>query len=230
VHYVPIDKWVGISADEPEDRRDRVDFDWDDSSVVGYISTQRAYPKIIEGRSYGGSVIKKVETLGDVYDLDIEEVLYDLPLLWEKPDTLVYGTQIRPELGGLLQHEEMIEAHAEGRGIRAALLTSQAEHGLFLRPQDEVETRFEELAATWTAETLALSSLSDMVLHPAYQEILGLGLQVVPSILTRLEHEPDHWFWALRFITGADPAEGTETVHAAAQAWTAWGTERGFLP
>ena len=70
---------------------------------------------------------------------------------------------------------------------------------------ESVEQKFQRLAAVWRAETGHLSSLTKMVSHPAYQEIIALGPEVVPSLLRDLEREPDHWFAALRAITGAQP-------------------------
>ena len=42
-------------------------------------------------------------------------------------------------------------------------------------------------------------------MSPSYQRIIGLGSAVVPLLLRELERQPDHWFWALKAITGADP-------------------------
>lgn len=45
----------------------------------------------------------------------------------------------------------------------------------------------------------------EMAMHPAYQRIIGLGPEVAPLLLRELERQPDHWFWALKALTGADP-------------------------
>lgn len=34
-----------------------------------------------------------------------------------------------------------------------------------------------------------------------------MGEAAVPLILRDLEHQPDHWFWALREITQANPVQ-----------------------
>ena len=68
------------------------------------------------------------------------------------------------------------------------------------------------------------------MLHPAYQRIIGMGWAVVPLLLNELQRQPDHWFWALQAITGEEPARGTETLQAAAEAWLNWGREPGLLP
>ena len=44
-----------------------------------------------------------------------------------------------------------------------------------------------------------------MAMHPAYQQIVGMGRSAVPFILKELANGPGHWFWALRAISGEDP-------------------------
>jgi hypothetical protein len=58
-------------------------------------------------------------------------------------------------------------------------------------------------------------------MHPAYQQIIGLGPAGVPLLLRELEREPDHWFWALRAITGEDPVpeEARGRLREMAAAW-----------
>jgi hypothetical protein len=91
-----------------------------------------------------------------------------------------------------------------------------------------IET-FRELASEWKEDTLAESSLTKIVTHPAYQSIIGLGAPAVSLILRELEREPRQWFWALAAITREDPAEGQDTVDGAAQKWLEWGRDRGYV-
>jgi hypothetical protein len=76
-----------------------------------------------------------------------------------------------------------------------------------------------------------VSDYHQIILHPAYQGIIGLGMQAVPLILQELRDMPASWFWALRAITGADPT----TPHQAgnnqemANAWLQWGEKQGYL-
>lgn len=97
-------------------------------------------------------------------------------------------------------------------------------------PQGGLARKFQDLAETWRRETGFLSFMHQKALHPAYQRIVGMGWTVVPLILKDLHKQPDHWLWALRAITGEEPARGTDTLQAAAQAWLKWGRERGLLP
>jgi len=73
------------------------------------------------------------------------------------------------------------------------------------------------------------SSLDQAYMHPAYQQIIGIGPAAIPLILRELEQQSDHWFWALFALTGETPAEGTETVDEARAAWLSWGRERGYI-
>lgn len=77
-------------------------------------------------------------------------------------------------------------------------------------PPESVEQRFRRLEALWTAETGVLSSYTDIVDHPAFQEIIGLGDAVVPLMLADLQERPRLWVWALPEITGADPVPHDE--------------------
>jgi hypothetical protein len=92
-----------------------------------------------------------------------------------------------------------------------------------------LEVLFEDLADGWEIETAFESVVTRQAMHPAYQRIIGLGRPAVPLILRRLQREPRQWFWALSAITGEDPAEGTTSPGAAAEAWLRWGWDRGLL-
>ncbi|KKK95209.1 hypothetical protein LCGC14_2675090, partial [marine sediment metagenome] len=60
-----------------------------------------------------------------------------------------------------------------------------------------MDERFQELVSRWSEDTLCMSSIGDMVTHPAYLEIIGMGRAAVPLLLLELEKEPGHWFAAL---------------------------------
>jgi len=93
-----------------------------------------------------------------------------------------------------------------------------------------IERQFNELATQWESETGMLSVLSQKVLHPAYQRIIGMGEKAIPLLLKELEREPNHWFWALKAITGANPVkpENRGRVKRMAQDWLEWGRDRGY--
>ena len=97
--------------------------------------------------------------------------------------------------------------------------------------QEPLEARFKRLAREWSDGTMLMSSTTDVVQHPAYQEIIRMGKAAVPLLLAALRDEPNHWFWALRIITGENPAppECRGKVAAMRDAWLAWGRDNGYL-
>lgn len=90
--------------------------------------------------------------------------------------------------------------------------------------------RFHELVEDWKANCGPTSSVTQLAMHPAYQQIIGMGPEAVPLILKELERSPDHWFWALSAITGADPVEPEDKgrLNKMAYAWIRWGVEQGY--
>ena len=95
---------------------------------------------------------------------------------------------------------------------------------------------FERLAAQWRDETGMSSSISRKVRHSAYQDIIDMDWPVVPLILLDLQKGPDHWFVALKTITGADPVSDivgvtsqAVTFQDAVVAWIDWGRSLGLF-
>lgn len=97
-------------------------------------------------------------------------------------------------------------------------------------PEETVEEKFRRLAAVWLAETAFVSSTTDMVAHPAFQEIVGMGTAVIPFLLRELEKRSGHWHRALRRITGVDPVAPADRgdIGKAAEVWLRWGKEQGY--
>ena len=94
-----------------------------------------------------------------------------------------------------------------------------------------LQRRFDTLVSEWKLAVAAMSSVMRMVMHPAYQRIIGLGPRAVPLLLQELERDPHHWFWALNVITGEDPvpAECSGDMRAVREAWLEWGRSKGLL-
>lgn len=101
--------------------------------------------------------------------------------------------------------------------MRWSVATSEAPR----RPPDEL---FKQLAREWKDGTAATSSLSKVYFHPSYQQIIGLGPDVLPLIFRELRREPDWWFWALSAITGEDPvpADAAGDLRRMTAAWLEW--------
>jgi hypothetical protein len=97
--------------------------------------------------------------------------------------------------------------------------------------QRSLEQRFAELAATWREQRAHTSSVSEMVLNNAYQQIVALGRPVVRYILADLRSRPDHWFSALSAIEGINPipTEAAGDLRAMSAAWLRWGEQEGLL-
>jgi len=92
-----------------------------------------------------------------------------------------------------------------------------------------LEARFHSLVRQWKDATGPSSRVNDMVLHPAYLQIVGMGPAALPLLLRELQRESDHWMPALFAITGEDAAKGQQTFAAAVDAWLDWGKSRGYL-
>lgn len=94
----------------------------------------------------------------------------------------------------------------------------------------ETEATFNELAQRWSLETRTTSSLTEIIGHPAYLKIVGMGWSVVPLLLRAMERAPDHWHAALEAITQEDPVreENAGDLEAIAADWLAWGARMGL--
>lgn len=95
---------------------------------------------------------------------------------------------------------------------------------------ETLDERFRRLAAEWEQATLYLSSMETASKHPAYQEIIAIGREVVPLLLRDLEANQTHWFIALNRITGAQPVleDARGNIPKMAQAWLNWAKDNGY--
>jgi hypothetical protein len=71
---------------------------------------------------------------------------------------------------------------------------------------------------------MMLSSTHQLAMHPAYQQIIGMGPVALEWILQDLVQTGDDWFWALNAITGENPvpAEERGNREAMIRAWVDW--------
>ena len=99
-----------------------------------------------------------------------------------------------------------------------------------LRHFDPFVRRFYRLAAAWKTETGHLSNLTEKCNHAAYRSIVEMGPDAIPLILAELEHEPDHWFAALRALTGENPVPRAARgrLLPMAQRWLDWAEKHGY--
>ncbi|SRR5260221_1887520 len=88
----------------------------------------------------------------------------------------------------------------------------------------QLADEFCSLRDSWRREILSSSSMIEMVDDSNYQKIIALGEQVLPLIFEDMEREPDHWFFALREITGEDPVndEDSGDLEKMTKSWLEW--------
>jgi deoxycytidine triphosphate deaminase len=95
--------------------------------------------------------------------------------------------------------------------------------------EESIKETFDALAQEWREDTRLLSSVSKMVMHSAYQKIIGMGEAAIPLLLRELEQTRDHWLWALAAISREDPASPNDDFDQAVNAWLDWGRQRGYI-
>lgn len=91
--------------------------------------------------------------------------------------------------------------------------------------------RFDRLTEEWKSFESPFSSAMDLAMHPAYQQIIGMGPMAIPWIIEQLEREPDHWFWALHCLSGGlDPVPHSDRgdMGAMSAAWIKWARDNGY--
>lgn len=96
---------------------------------------------------------------------------------------------------------------------------------------DALGRKFQDLSSRWRRETALHSSVTAIAMHPAYQQIIGLGERALPLIFGELHRAPDHWFWALQAITGENPVPDDHAgdLDAMTNDWLSWGDAHGCL-
>lgn len=127
----------------------------------------------------------------------------------------------------------MMKATIKGRRLEVEVpddWPEGAEVEIHPAPEPRIQQRFRELVAQWKQGTRFLSSIHEMVSHPAYLQIIGMGKEAVPWLLEELRREPDHWFVALQAITGTNPIPPSACgdVENMAEAWPSWGEQHGL--
>lgn len=106
----------------------------------------------------------------------------------------------------------------------------QSNVGAVVLAQPDASVVLRRLADEWKVDTLFKSSIEEMVLHPAYQQIIGFGEKALPFLFDELRVSDDYWFWALKMITRENPVLPNQNgdYRAMKQAWLDWGAVRGL--
>ena len=156
---------------------------------------------------------------------EVEDYISPLVLMVTAPldqslGSSVWSAKIRVVLGRALSEYRTETAYDWGKLI----------HSTHETLTEKYEQRFLGLADEWRNSQGVTSSLTQLVMHPAYQQIIGMGETAVPLIFRKLEKEPDHWFWALKSITGHDPVsdESRGNIRQMATEWLEWGKKQGY--
>lgn len=91
--------------------------------------------------------------------------------------------------------------------------------------------RFSNLEAEWKESTAMLSSITEIAMHSAYQQIIGMGPAAISLIFVSMQREPNHWFWALKAISGEDPVspEHRGNILEMTNAWLDWGKKHLYI-
>lgn len=96
---------------------------------------------------------------------------------------------------------------------------------------DNLKEKFNRLAEEWKSTICSSSSAKVLCDHPAYHEIISMGLLVVPLILEEIKKEYHHWFIALYRITKATPVkdEHRGNLKLMSKDWLKWGVKQGII-
>jgi hypothetical protein len=111
---------------------------------------------------------------------------------------------------------------------------NEPQHEALLNYWNELQQtypRFQELRIQWHKEVCFTSSSSVIAANSNYREIVSLGDIAVPLILDDLRtNGPDHWFYALAELTGADPIpkEHAGMISEMTLDWLEWAEEKTY--
>lgn len=100
---------------------------------------------------------------------------------------------------------------------------------------DDVARRFRELADQWREETGMLSSVTKILKHPAYLEILRMAqadkATMLPLVLRDLRDRPGLWFDLLRTVAGESPVpdEYRSDPKMVREVWLRWGLFHHYI-
>lgn len=94
--------------------------------------------------------------------------------------------------------------------------------------QENLQVEFQNLVTQWKKDTRFSSSLLEICTNSSYQQIIGMGEEVLPLIFDELKKSPGHWFWALKAITRIDPVNPKDrgNLKEMTEAWLFWWEEK----
>jgi hypothetical protein len=88
-----------------------------------------------------------------------------------------------------------------------------------------IQLKFQLLAEKWKEESRFLSFVRQRTQLVTYQAIIDMGKPVIPCILAEIQVQPNHWFAALKQLTGINPIlpEHRGNLIAMTNDWLLWG-------
>lgn len=94
------------------------------------------------------------------------------------------------------------------------------------RISESIAGPFHQLKEQWYTATAFVSSGTEIINHPAHQQIINLGPSVVPLIIEELRQGKSHWFYALHKLTDYSPPEKYRgNMGKMRTAWLEWADE-----
>lgn len=95
----------------------------------------------------------------------------------------------------------------------------------------EVEIRFKTLKEKWFKEIMFNSDPIEIVSNKHYKDIIDLGYQVVPFLLSDMRNNHTHWFTALSLIIGVNPVkrEHYGDIPNMVKDWLEWSKNNLFV-
>lgn len=99
-----------------------------------------------------------------------------------------------------------------------------------VRSFNYVKEKFDNLKAVWLRETYFSSNYQDIVNNNSYQQIISLGIDVVPFIFEDWQNSNSDWFFALRKILSENPVkvEHKGKFSLMKKDWMDWGKQNNF--
>lgn len=93
---------------------------------------------------------------------------------------------------------------------------------------EEVEAHFNKLADEWEEDASNISSLTALVGHPKYREIVNMRWSVVPFLINDLQRKKRFWLPALEEITGIQPFDPSDSGNSKRmiESWVRWGKQK----
>ncbi len=93
------------------------------------------------------------------------------------------------------------------------------------------QLRFQLLAEKWKEDSKFLAFAKDTIKLPTYQAIIAMGKTALPHILQDMQIQPNHWFAALKEITGENPVltEHRGNIQSMTNDWLLWGKKNQII-